>query len=176
MQRNMLLRYPRTTTTGVLLWVSTSTVSLPSTIAETPRRPWEAITIASHPFFLAVSIIASYGCSCSTCTTSQGTLAAVAASFAAWRYFEARAAACLLYSAGVSVTILGSTAKTWKGSDTVTAVTLAWRGFCQLNSMVDGFLRQFRSVGRDQERQTRSPLLPSFVFSFLCFRIDLRRR
>ena len=49
---------PRTTTTGTALWVSTLTVSLPSTIAETPRRPCEAITMASHPSFFAVSIIA----------------------------------------------------------------------------------------------------------------------
>src|SRR6516162_7920743 len=88
MRDSTLLRQARTTTTGMLLWVSTLTVSLPSTTAETPRRPWEAITIASHPLFLAVSIIVSYGCSCSTCTTSQGTPAAVAASFAALRYFR----------------------------------------------------------------------------------------
>src|SRR6516164_8997622 len=129
MQRRMLLRYPRTTTTGMLLWVSTLTVSLPSTIAETPRRPWAAITIASHPLFLAVSIIVSYGCSSSTCTTSQGTPAAVAASFAALRYFAVTAAIRFLYSSGVSVSMPGSTAKTWKGSDTVTAVTLALRAF-----------------------------------------------
>src|SRR6516162_4705556 len=129
MRDSTLLRQARTTTTGMLLWVSTLTVSLPSTTAETPRRPWEAITIASHPLFLAVSIIVSYGCSCSTCTTSQGTPAAVAASFAALRYFAARAEIRFLYSSGVSVTMPGSTAKIWKGSDTVTAVTLALRAF-----------------------------------------------
>ena len=53
------LHYARTTTTGMVLWVSTFTVSLPSTIAETPRRPWDAIKIASHPVFIAVSIMAS---------------------------------------------------------------------------------------------------------------------
>src|SRR5262249_39361016 len=105
------LRYARTTTTGILLWVSTLTVSLPSTTAETPRRPWEAITIASHPLFRAVSIIASWGCACSTCTTSQGTPAAAAASVATLRYFAVRAATRFLYSSGVSVTMLGSAAK-----------------------------------------------------------------
>jgi hypothetical protein len=53
------LHYARITTTGILQWVSTFTVSLPSTIAEMPRRPWDAIKIASHPVFLAVSIMAS---------------------------------------------------------------------------------------------------------------------
>ena len=32
--------------------------SLPSTIAETPRRPCDAITIKSHPLALAMSMIA----------------------------------------------------------------------------------------------------------------------
>ena len=54
-------RCPRTTTTGIRLWVSTLTVSLPSTIAETPRRPCEAMTTASHPNFFAVLMIASCG-------------------------------------------------------------------------------------------------------------------
>src|SRR5437868_12601132 len=53
------LHYARITTTGILQWVSTFTVSLPSTIAEMPRRPWDAIKIASHPASLAVSIMAS---------------------------------------------------------------------------------------------------------------------
>src|SRR6516225_4146899 len=83
--------WPRTTITGTVLWVSTFTVSLPSTIAETPRRPCEAITIASHPLALAVSMIATYGCSCSTCTTLQGTPAFVAASFATSRYLAVSA-------------------------------------------------------------------------------------
>jgi hypothetical protein len=34
--------------------VSTFTVSLPSTIAETTRRPCDAITIKSHPLALAI--------------------------------------------------------------------------------------------------------------------------
>jgi hypothetical protein len=123
---------PRTTTTGVVLWVSTFTVSLPSTTAETPRRPCDAITIASHPLALAVSMIATHGCSCSTCTTSQGTPAFVAASFATLRYFAVSVATRVLYSFGVSVTILGSTAKVWNGADTVTAVTLAPRAFASL--------------------------------------------
>jgi hypothetical protein len=53
------LHYVRITTTGIVQWVSTFTVSLPSMIAEMPRRPWDAIKIASHPVFLAVSIMAS---------------------------------------------------------------------------------------------------------------------
>src|SRR5262249_55038335 len=74
-------------------------------------------------------MIATYGCSCSTCTTSQGTPAFVAASFATLRYFAVSVAARVLYSFGVSVTMLGSTAKVWNGADTVTAVTLAPRAF-----------------------------------------------
>ena len=34
----------------MVLWVRTLTVSLPRTIAEIPRRPWEAITIKSHGY------------------------------------------------------------------------------------------------------------------------------
>jgi hypothetical protein len=37
----------------MVLWVSTFSVSLPSTIAEMPRRPWDAITIKSHALELA---------------------------------------------------------------------------------------------------------------------------
>src|SRR6516164_5918613 len=51
------------------------------------------------------------GCACSTCTTSQATPAAAAASVATLRYFAVRAATRFLYSSGVSVTMLGSTAK-----------------------------------------------------------------
>src|SRR6516165_4169214 len=58
-----------------------------------------------------------------------GHAAAVAASFAALRYFPVRAAIRFSYSSGVSVSMPGSTAKIWKGSDTVTAVTLALRAF-----------------------------------------------
>src|SRR6516165_3638524 len=129
MRDSPLLRHARTTTTGIVLSVSTLTVSLPRTIAETPRRPWEAITIASHPLALAISMIATYGCSCSTGTTSQGTPAFVAASFATLRYFAVSVATRVLYSFGVSVTMFGSTAKVWNGADTVTAVTLAPRAF-----------------------------------------------
>src|SRR5215469_14707754 len=55
--------------------------------------------------------------------------AAAAASVATLRYFAVRAATRFLYSSGVSVTMLGSAAKIWKGSETVTAVTLALRAF-----------------------------------------------
>ena len=48
----------RTTSTGTVLCVSTLTVSLPGTIAETPRRPCEAMTIRSHDFRAAVSMMA----------------------------------------------------------------------------------------------------------------------
>jgi len=48
----------RTTSTGMVLCVSTLTVSLPSTIAEIPRRPCEAMTIRSHDFRAAVSMMA----------------------------------------------------------------------------------------------------------------------
>src|SRR6516165_381540 len=88
-QNTLRVAHQRYTSTGIVLWVSTLTVSLPSTMAETPRRPCEAMTIASHPCFFAVSIIAWYGCSCSTWTVSQVTGAAAAASFTALRYFAA---------------------------------------------------------------------------------------
>ena len=51
----------RTTSTGMVLCVSTLTASLPSTIAEIPRRPCEAMTIRSHDFRAAVSMMARYG-------------------------------------------------------------------------------------------------------------------
>ena len=51
----------RTTITGSLLCVSTFCVSLPSSTAEMPRRPCEAITIASHLCFFAAARIASQG-------------------------------------------------------------------------------------------------------------------
>jgi hypothetical protein len=47
----------RYTSTGIFEWVSTLTVSLPRTTAETPRRPCEAITIKSHPLAEAASMI-----------------------------------------------------------------------------------------------------------------------
>ncbi len=47
----------RYTSTGIFECVSTLTVSLPSTTAETPRRPCEAITIKSHPRAKAASMI-----------------------------------------------------------------------------------------------------------------------
>lgn len=51
----------RKTRTGMVLCVSTLTVSLPSTIAEIPRRPCEAMTIRSHNLRAAVSMMARYG-------------------------------------------------------------------------------------------------------------------
>ena len=50
--------YPqRYTSTGIFECVSTLTVSLPRTTAETPRRPCEAITIKSHLLAEAASMI-----------------------------------------------------------------------------------------------------------------------
>ena len=43
----------RQTSTGMLEWVSSLLVSLPNTIADRPRRPWDAITIRSHFFDFA---------------------------------------------------------------------------------------------------------------------------
>ena len=40
----------RWTSTGILQWARTLTVSLPRTIAEMPWRPCEAMTIRSQPF------------------------------------------------------------------------------------------------------------------------------
>ena len=51
----------RQTSTGILLCVSTLVVSLPSTSADIPLRPCDAMKIRSHPFCFAVSMIASYG-------------------------------------------------------------------------------------------------------------------
>ena len=48
----------RCTSTGIFECVSTWTVTLPSTMAATPRRPWEAMVIRSHPFDRAVSMMA----------------------------------------------------------------------------------------------------------------------
>ena len=45
--------------TGILLWLSTLTVSLPSTRVDTPFCPCEAIKIRSEPALRAVSMIAS---------------------------------------------------------------------------------------------------------------------
>ena len=51
----------RITNTGTLEWVNTFCVWLPSTIAETPRRACDAITIKSHCLSLAVFTIAFQG-------------------------------------------------------------------------------------------------------------------
>ena len=51
----------RTTITGSFECVRTFCVSLPSSSAVTPRRPCDAITIASHFAFFAAARIASHG-------------------------------------------------------------------------------------------------------------------
>ena len=51
----------RTTSTGMLEWVNTFCVSLPSTTADTPRRPCDAITIKSHRLSFAAWTMASHG-------------------------------------------------------------------------------------------------------------------
>ena len=48
----------RQTRTGMLVWVSTLLVVLPSKIAEIPPRPCEAMTITSQPLSTAVAMIA----------------------------------------------------------------------------------------------------------------------
>jgi hypothetical protein len=47
-----------TTTTGMLVWVSTLLVTLPSSTAEMPLRPCEAMMMASQPLSSAVLMIA----------------------------------------------------------------------------------------------------------------------
>ena len=66
----------RITNTGTLEWVNTFCVWLPSTIAETPRRACDAITIKSHCLSLAVLIIAFQGWSLLCRTFSTRTPAA----------------------------------------------------------------------------------------------------
>jgi hypothetical protein len=105
--------------------VSTLTVSLPSTIAETPRRPWEAITIASHPFLSGRIDNRFVG----ELVFNLHHIAGHARILYRLEVFSGNSGNTFLYSSGVSVTMPGSTAKTWKGSDTVTAVTLALRAF-----------------------------------------------
>src|SRR5690606_23450941 len=48
---------PRITSTGMLEWVRTFWVTLPTSRPLTPRRPCEAITIRSQPPFAAASMI-----------------------------------------------------------------------------------------------------------------------
>ena len=57
-KRPMKTARHRCTSTGILQWVRTLTVSLPSTIADMPWRPCEAMTIRSQSFDPAVSMIA----------------------------------------------------------------------------------------------------------------------
>jgi hypothetical protein len=49
----------RTTSTGRVVWVRTFIVSLPRSMAETPRRPCEAMTIKSHRLASAISMMIS---------------------------------------------------------------------------------------------------------------------
>ncbi len=68
----------RTISTGTVECVSTFWVSLPSSSAETPRRPCEAITTRSHCMRRAWSMMASHGWSASTVCASQRRLCASA--------------------------------------------------------------------------------------------------
>src|ERR1051325_3011588 len=49
----------RTISTGTVQWVRTSWAWLPSNRRDMPRRPWDAITIKSHPLSLAIASQAS---------------------------------------------------------------------------------------------------------------------
>src|SRR5215211_4522486 len=88
----------RQTRTGMLVWVRTLLVVLPSRIAESPPRPCDAMTMTSQPLSTAVAMIALYGWSCSICKVSQVTPAALAAA-ATWLN---TAAACLLICSACS--------------------------------------------------------------------------
>jgi 4-hydroxyphenylacetate 3-monooxygenase len=66
------VRHPihRTIRTGILLCASTSFTWLPSRRRPSARRPCEAITIRSQPFFSAIAMIPSAGCCSGTWTSS----------------------------------------------------------------------------------------------------------
>jgi GNAT superfamily N-acetyltransferase len=51
-------RFQRHTNTGVFVFVSTLFVTLPRTIADSPLRPCDAITIRSQPLSVAVAMMA----------------------------------------------------------------------------------------------------------------------
>ncbi len=57
----------RITITGSFVCVNTFCVSLPSNSAETPRRPWDAMTIASHLLLFAATRIARQGTAAIEC-------------------------------------------------------------------------------------------------------------
>jgi hypothetical protein len=61
LERFALLDGQRHTSTGILLWVRTFAVSLPSSSADSPRLPCEAMTMRSHLFERAVPMIALQG-------------------------------------------------------------------------------------------------------------------
>src|SRR5262249_26372863 len=68
----------RQISTGTELSVSTRVAWLPSRSLESPRRPWEAITIRSQPLALAAATMPSAGKSL-MCSVSLGTPASQAA-------------------------------------------------------------------------------------------------
>src|SRR6516225_8507801 len=90
-----------------------------------PLRPCDAMKIRSHPRSFAVPMIPSYGCSAFTCATSHGTPAALAAPLMAPRHFAATSSQSFSYVSFVSLTILGSRANVWNGTDTVMPTTFA---------------------------------------------------
>ena len=61
----------RHTMTGMVEWVRTLVVSLPSSKPSSPLRPCEAITMRSHSFDAAALMIASHGAA--AVTTSDAT-------------------------------------------------------------------------------------------------------
>src|SRR6185369_8302494 len=95
--------FQRSTSTGMLLWVRTCCVSLPSRMRLKPLRPCEAITIRSHLLFFAVDMIASATRSDLETTALALTLFASAAcctaSTTAWPWsahcFSVRAMSCV---------------------------------------------------------------------------------
>src|SRR5439155_19232744 len=91
------LRDQRTTITGSFECVSTFCVSLPSNNAETPRRPCDAMTIASHLAFFAAPRIASHGAFAIVCNVSHSTPPASALSWTDVRIFSASFVASASY-------------------------------------------------------------------------------
>ena len=61
LERLALLGGQRHTSTGILLWVRTFAVSLPSNSADRPRLPCDAMTMRSHLFERAAPMIALQG-------------------------------------------------------------------------------------------------------------------
>src|SRR5258706_11245447 len=86
------------TITGSLVCVSTFCVSLPSSTAVIPRRPCEAITIASHLFLFAAAMIASHGAAAIANVVVQSTFAALALEATSLRILSASCSASFAYS------------------------------------------------------------------------------